>query len=109
MTRKDHLVQLVAGLAEGDSHWRCNEDTSRLLVGLASDLLAEIEWREGWNDREEKLRALGFEEFQQQEVADAIETERERCARVALRCDIPGHSVVASVIANVVAEIRSGK
>ena len=81
MTRKDHLVQLVAAvLRPGVANY---QDKTTEVVQQASRLLAEIEKELGEiRDETGRMRTVGQQQIDA-EVAKAVAAEREWCAKIA--------------------------
>jgi hypothetical protein len=106
MTRKDHLVQLVAGLGS----WTPDEGK----VAHAAELLSEIEKELGEiRDETGRMRTVGQQQIDA-EVAKAVSAERERCASELTRVYVDlgalnGPQLTAKeVVSSGVAAIRRG-
>lgn len=98
MTRKDHLVQLVAGLISDPNR----SDSIAGHVSEAALFLAEIEKELGEvRDASGRSRTVGQQQIDA-EVAKAVAVERERCAIVA-------DGFMTSVGDAIAHRIRSGK
>ena len=112
MTRKDHLVQLVAAvLRPGVANY---QDKTTEVVQQASGLLAEIEKEIGdVRDESGRMRTVGQQQIDA-EVAKAVSAERERCASELTRVYVDlgalnGHQLTAKeVVSSGVAAIRRG-